>query len=105
MNAPAAGQPVPSRAPSGECEPPREPWSRRLVRTLLYGRNVDRAAKTRARIGLAILVVFYRARGSMPCNESAMAALPRPGCCHRAAEAAALQPPRPDPTASLPPSR
>jgi cell division protein FtsI (penicillin-binding protein 3) len=37
-------------------EPPHEPWGRRLVRTLLYGRNVDRAAKSRARIGLAILV-------------------------------------------------
>ena len=36
--------------------PAREPWRRRLVRTLLYGRNVDRAAKARARIGLAILV-------------------------------------------------
>jgi cell division protein FtsI (penicillin-binding protein 3) len=34
----------------------REPWRRRLMRTLLYGRNVDRAAKARARIGLAILV-------------------------------------------------
>jgi cell division protein FtsI (penicillin-binding protein 3) len=32
------------------------PWRRALVRTLLYGRNVDRAAKTRARLGLAILV-------------------------------------------------
>ncbi len=30
-----------------------EPWCRRLVRTLLYGRNVDRAAKARARIGLS----------------------------------------------------
>ena len=35
---------------------PREPWRRRLVNTLLYGRNVDRAVKARARIGLAILV-------------------------------------------------
>ena len=26
------------------------------MRTLLYGRNVDRAAKARARIGLAILI-------------------------------------------------
>ena len=32
------------------------PWRRALVRTLLYGRNVDRAAKTKARLGLAILV-------------------------------------------------
>jgi cell division protein FtsI (penicillin-binding protein 3) len=35
---------------------PREPWRRRLMRTALYGRNVDRAAKARARIGLAIAI-------------------------------------------------
>jgi cell division protein FtsI (penicillin-binding protein 3) len=34
----------------------KDPWRRTLVRTLLYGRNVDRAAKTRARLGLAILM-------------------------------------------------
>src|SRR5262249_17171683 len=34
----------------------REPWRRRLLRTLLYGRNVDRAAKARARITLVVLV-------------------------------------------------
>jgi cell division protein FtsI (penicillin-binding protein 3) len=34
---------------------PAEPWRRRLVRTLLYGRNVDRSAKARARVGLAML--------------------------------------------------
>jgi cell division protein FtsI (penicillin-binding protein 3) len=32
-----------------------EPWRQRLVRSLLYGRNVDRAAKARARVGFAIL--------------------------------------------------
>jgi len=32
-----------------------EPWRRRLMTTLLYGNNVDRAAKARARVGLAIL--------------------------------------------------
>ena len=31
------------------------PWRQRLVRSLLYGRNVDRAAKARARVGFAIL--------------------------------------------------
>lgn len=31
-------------------------WCQRLSRTLLYGRNVDRAAKTRARLGFAIAV-------------------------------------------------
>ncbi|VIO77842.1 putative peptidoglycan D,D-transpeptidase FtsI [Bradyrhizobium ivorense] len=34
---------------------PAEPWSQRLIRTLLYGSNVDRAAKARARVGFAIL--------------------------------------------------
>jgi cell division protein FtsI (penicillin-binding protein 3) len=43
---------VPAEAPTGV---PAEPWRRRLLRTLLYGRNVDRGAKARARIGLAIL--------------------------------------------------
>jgi cell division protein FtsI (penicillin-binding protein 3) len=32
-----------------------EPWRRRVLRTMLYGHNVDRHAKARARIGLAIL--------------------------------------------------
>jgi cell division protein FtsI (penicillin-binding protein 3) len=36
-------------------EPRTELWRRRMLRTLLYGRNVDRNAKARARIGLAIL--------------------------------------------------
>jgi cell division protein FtsI (penicillin-binding protein 3) len=30
-------------------------WRRSILRSLLYGRNVDRAAKTRARLGLAIV--------------------------------------------------
>ena len=34
---------------------PAEPWRQRLIRSLLYGRNVDRAEKARARVGLAIL--------------------------------------------------
>jgi cell division protein FtsI (penicillin-binding protein 3) len=32
-----------------------EPWRRRLTRKLLYGENVNRHAKARARVGLAIL--------------------------------------------------
>jgi cell division protein FtsI (penicillin-binding protein 3) len=34
---------------------PRAPWPRRIAQTLLYGQNVDRARKTKARIGLAAL--------------------------------------------------
>ena len=46
MTAPVVDQPAPAR----------EPRRRRFVASLLYGRNVDRAAKTRARIGLAVLI-------------------------------------------------
>jgi cell division protein FtsI (penicillin-binding protein 3) len=35
---------------------PAEPWRRRLLRQLLYGRDANRAAKAKARVGLAILV-------------------------------------------------
>ena len=34
---------------------PQESWRARLVRSLLYGRNVDRAAKARARVGFVML--------------------------------------------------
>src|SRR5581483_9017521 len=34
----------------------KEPWGHRLMRTLLYGREVDRSAKARARISLVILI-------------------------------------------------
>ena len=34
---------------------PTEPWRQRLIRSLLYGRNVDRAAKARARVGFAVM--------------------------------------------------
>ncbi len=34
---------------------PAEPWLRRFKRVMLYGRNVDRNAKARARVGLAII--------------------------------------------------
>jgi cell division protein FtsI (penicillin-binding protein 3) len=34
---------------------PLEPWRQRLIRSLLYGRSVDRSAKARARVGFAML--------------------------------------------------
>jgi len=45
MKAAGADQPVTAREPR-----------RRFVASLLYGRNVDRTAKTRARLGLAVLI-------------------------------------------------
>jgi len=47
--------PAQASTPVAKPEKPTEPWRQRLIRTLLYGRNVDRAAKARARVGLAIL--------------------------------------------------
>ena len=53
-------------------------WHQRLVRSLLYGRNVDRAAKARARVGFAIVaftlvygviagrLVMFAAGGEIP---------------------------------------
>ena len=46
MQAPVADRPAPAR----------ELWHRRLLASLLYGRGVDRAAKTRARIALTVLI-------------------------------------------------
>ena len=34
---------------------PKEPFRQRLIRSLLYGRNVDRSAKARARVGFAMV--------------------------------------------------
>jgi cell division protein FtsI (penicillin-binding protein 3) len=44
---------------------PIEPWHQRIIRSLLYGRNVDRAVKARARVGFAILAfaVIYTVIG------------------------------------------
>ena len=49
--APAGFRPVASPKPSGGVS-----WRRALLRSLLYGRDVDRAAKSKARLRLAMLV-------------------------------------------------
>jgi cell division protein FtsI (penicillin-binding protein 3) len=45
---------------------PVEPWRQRLIRSLLYGHNVDRAAKARARVGFVIVAfaVIYAVIGA-----------------------------------------
>ena len=42
---------------------PAEPWRQRLIRSLLYGRNVDRSVKARVRVGFAI--VAFAARSTL----------------------------------------
>jgi cell division protein FtsI (penicillin-binding protein 3) len=45
----------PNPNPNPKPKPKPEPWHQRLIRTLLYGRNVDRTAKARARVGFVML--------------------------------------------------
>ncbi|MFL9826280.1 peptidoglycan D,D-transpeptidase FtsI family protein [Rhodoplanes sp. SY1] len=51
-SAPGASATLPAVAP----EAAHVPWHRRLIQSLLYDRKIDRTRKTRARIGLAVLV-------------------------------------------------
>ncbi len=73
----------------------KEPWRRRLVRTLLYGRNVDRAAKARARIGLAI-VIFVLGYGVIAARLVMFATMPEGQGLRRAAGQDAVATARPD---------
>jgi cell division protein FtsI (penicillin-binding protein 3) len=38
-----------------QAQKPVEPWRRRFIRALLYGSDVDRTVKARARVGLAVI--------------------------------------------------
>src|SRR6516165_3885946 len=57
-NASTIDAPAPQTAPpsTGAAAASGAPWRRRLADTLLYGRNVDRAVKAKARLVLAIVV-------------------------------------------------
>ncbi len=55
LRASARGQAMSAVTPAKPTRKPPEPWRQRLIRSLLYGRNVDRAAKARARVGLAMI--------------------------------------------------
>ena len=52
---PAAWRPAMTDQALATTNKPTEPWRQRLIRSLLYGRNVDRAAKARARVGFAVM--------------------------------------------------
>src|SRR3954470_23609213 len=74
---------------------PMEPWRRMLVRTLLYGRNVDRAAKARARVGLAI-VAFTLVYAAIGARLVMFAVAPESHFTRRVAARAAVATARPD---------
>ena len=83
---------------------PAEHWRRRLIRTLLYGENVNRHAKARARVGLAILA-FAAVYAVIAVRLVMFAVLPESHVVRRAAVAGAhldraarhRRPQRPDP--------
>ena len=74
--------------------PPAEPWRRRLIRALLYGK-VDRAAKARARVGLAI-IMFAAVYGVIAGRLLLHALVPESHVARRAASTDAVATARPD---------
>jgi cell division protein FtsI (penicillin-binding protein 3) len=85
---------APAADPAPVARPP-EPWRRRIVRTLLYGNNVNRATKARARVGLAILV-FGLIYGAIGTRLVLFAALPDPSTMRRAGTQERTATARPD---------
>ena len=90
MNAPVASMPDSVPAPA----PPKQSWHRGLARALLYG-NVDRAAKAKARVGLAI-VVFGIGYAVIAGRLVMFAAVPNSHMVARASAADAVGTARPD---------
>ena len=72
-----------------------ESWRRRLLRSVLYGRNVDRAAKAKARIGLAILI-FAIGYGVIAARLVMFAAAPDTNAGRRSSGSDAIATARPD---------
>src|SRR5215470_5324106 len=94
MRAPGAGV-AGGAVAEVRCTSPREPWRRKLTRTLLYGNNVDRPVKTRARIGLVILV-FALGYSVIAARLVMFAATPEGHGTRRAAVSEATATARPD---------
>jgi cell division protein FtsI (penicillin-binding protein 3) len=83
------------RAPSHATPAPKEHWRRFLVSRLLYGRDVDRAVKTRARVGLAI-VAFSLGYAVIAGKLVMFAAIPDSHLMRRSVAADAVATARPD---------
>src|SRR5579864_7697835 len=74
---------------------PAEPLRRRLLRSLLYGRNSNRAAKARARVGLAI-IAFTIVYGIIAVRLVMFAAVSDGRIAHRVVSGDAIATARPD---------
>src|ERR1700730_4962969 len=74
---------------------PAEPLRRRLLRSLLYGRNSNRTAKARARVGLAI-IAFTVVYGIIAVRLVMFAAVSDGRVAHRVVSGDATAPPGPN---------
>ncbi len=74
---------------------PRGPWHRRIVQALLYGRNVDRDRKAKARIGLAV-VAFALVYGIIATRLVVFAVAPDSHAVRRMGSPDAVATARPD---------
>jgi len=74
---------------------PAEPWRRRVLRRLLYGRDVNRVAKARARVGLAI-VAFAVVYGIIAARLVMFAVVSDSRVAHRVVSGDAIATARPD---------
>ncbi len=74
---------------------PHLPWRRRIAQVLLYGQDVDRARKTKARIGLAV-VVFAIVYAVIAVRLVGLAASPESHIAHHAHTSDAVATARPD---------
>jgi cell division protein FtsI (penicillin-binding protein 3) len=93
---PAVAKPAPAAKPEPATKiAPVEPWRRRLMRTLLYGRNVDRNVKSRARVGLAILA-FAIVYGVIAARLVLFAIAPEAPIARRSGSSDAIATARPD---------
>jgi cell division protein FtsI (penicillin-binding protein 3) len=74
---------------------PAEPWRRRVLRQLLYGRDANRAVKARARVGLAI-VAFAAVYAVIAVRLMMFAAVSDGRTAHRVVSGDAIGTARPD---------
>ena len=81
-------------APAGAVAP-AEPWRGRVLRRLLYGRDVNRAVKARARVGLAI-VAFAVVYGIIAARLVMFAVVSDSRVAHRVVSGDAIATARPD---------
>jgi cell division protein FtsI (penicillin-binding protein 3) len=91
----AGAAPQPASPPADRPDARKAPWRNALVRRLLYGRDVDRAGKAKARLGLTVLV-FALGYAAIAGRLMMFAAFPDGHLGHRSITQDAVATARPD---------